>query len=503
MLFSSLKILNVMEIILKYLPLSRWFKLTLMLLLLTPLSSFAQSTTQATFQSQKRIALVIGNGNYLAGMPLANPENDARAIKAALQSVGFTVMEYENINQSQMKKAIDDFGDKLKGNDIGLFFYAGHGIQAKGYNYLIPVDATLKSEEEVEYDCVQADRVLAKMETGGTKVNIIILDACRNNPYERSWTRSATGKGLAFMNAPRGSLIAYATSPGSTASDGSGNNGLYTSAILESMKIPDITILEMFQNVRNIVTQKSNNQQIPWESTSLTGNFYFSTGEITKPEIQKKIQLTPAIDTTSQITPSNKTISIDSHDIQQYKTIKIGHQFWMAENLKTSKYADGTSIPLVTDATEWTNLTSGAYCIHNNDIYNATTYGCLYNWYAVIDSHKICPINWHVPTDLEWKILIDYLGGEDKADLKLKSITGWNCQYPATNETGFTAIPTGTRFDNGSFSHIDIISGAWWSSSENSSTSAWLRYTYCDSFRFGRNSISKQSGISIRCIRDY
>jgi uncharacterized caspase-like protein len=113
------------------------------------------------------------------------------------------------------------------------------------------------------------------MESSGTKVNIIILDACRNNPFERSWTRSSTGKGLAFMNAPRGSLIAYATAPGSTASDGSGNNGLYTSAILESIKIQNINILQIFQNVRNIVTEKSEGQQIPWESTSLTGDFYF------------------------------------------------------------------------------------------------------------------------------------------------------------------------------------------------------------------------------------
>lgn len=127
----------------------------------------------------------------------------------------------------------------------------------------------------MEYDCVQADRVLAVMEASGAKVNIMILDACRNNPFERSWTRAASGRGLAYMNAPGGTLIAYATAPGSTASDGSGKNGLYTSAILESIKIPNLTILQMFQNVRSIVSQKSNKQQYPWESTSLTGDFYF------------------------------------------------------------------------------------------------------------------------------------------------------------------------------------------------------------------------------------
>jgi hypothetical protein len=249
----------------------------LITLALFPFVIYSQETN--TPQPQKKIALVIGNGNYQSST-LANPENDARAMKVALQSVGFTVFEYENLTQGQMKKAIDDFGMKLKGNDVGLFFYAGHGIQSKGYNYLIPVDAQLQTEQDVEYDCVQADRILAKMEGSGTKVDIIILDACRNNPFERSWTRSETGKGLAFMNAPSGTLIAYATSPGNTASDGSGNNGLYTSAILESMRIPNINIIQMFQNVRSIVSEKSNKQQIPWESTSLVGDFYFSQNNI-------------------------------------------------------------------------------------------------------------------------------------------------------------------------------------------------------------------------------
>jgi hypothetical protein len=237
--------------------------------------SLAQTNSQLGQQKEKRIALVIGNGTYNASI-LANPENDARAVADVLQKLGFTVFKYENLDQSSMKREIDEFGDKLKGNDVGLFYYAGHGIQAKGYNYLIPVDAHLKTEEEVDYDCVRADRVLSMMESSGTKVNIIILDACRNNPFERSWTRSAAGMGLAFMNAPKGTLIAYATAPGSTASDGSGNNGLYTSAILQSILIPNITIIEMFQNVRNIVAGKSDNEQIPWESTSMTGDFYFN-----------------------------------------------------------------------------------------------------------------------------------------------------------------------------------------------------------------------------------
>jgi uncharacterized caspase-like protein len=234
----------------------------------------AQKLTRKDTSANRRIALIIGNGNYMNSV-LANPENDAREIRNALLQCGFEVMEYENLTQAQMKRAIDEFGIRLRNYDVGLFFYAGHGMQSKGYNFLIPVDAVLNSEEQVEYDCVQADRVLAAMEASGTRVNIMILDACRNNPFERSWTRAVSGRGLAYMNAPGGTLIAYATAPGSTASDGSGKNGLYTSAILENIRIPNITILQMFQNVRTIVSEKSSKQQIPWESTSLTGDFYF------------------------------------------------------------------------------------------------------------------------------------------------------------------------------------------------------------------------------------
>lgn len=238
-------------------------------------NAYGQSTVQSAINQEKRIALVIGNGNYI-GSVLANPENDAKAMADVLIKLGFEVYKYENLSQSQMKRAIDDFGLRLKNFDVGLFYYAGHGIQTKGFNYLIPIDAELKAESQVEYDCVQADRILSFMEESGAKVKILILDACRDNPFERSWTRSVSGRGLASMNAPGGTLIAYATAPGRTASDGSGKNGLYTAALLENISLPDITILQMFQNVRNFVAEKSQKQQIPWESTSLTGDFYFN-----------------------------------------------------------------------------------------------------------------------------------------------------------------------------------------------------------------------------------
>lgn len=228
---------------------------------------------------EKRLALLIGNSEYEHGDKLRNPVNDAFAMEKALAKAGFEVQVYYNLSQGEMKKAIDDFGLKLSSYDVGLFFYAGHGVQSKGFNYLIPVDAKLIDERQIEYDCVQANRVLSFMETSGSGVNMVILDACRNNPFERGWERSASGKGLAFMDAPTGTLIAYATAPGSTASDGIRKNGLYTEAILESIKIPNITAIKMFQNVRGLVTERSNNQQTPWEATSLTGDFYFVTDD--------------------------------------------------------------------------------------------------------------------------------------------------------------------------------------------------------------------------------
>lgn len=225
--------------------------------------------------SQKRLALVIGNADYQFGGTLKNPLNDARAMKTALEKLGFTVLNCENCSQNDMKRKIDDFGSQLKNYDVGLFFYAGHGVQVSGDNYLIPVDSKLEGERDVEFNCVKAARVLAKMEDAKSKINLIILDACRDNPFERSWSRSVSSTGLAFMNAPSGSLIAYATSPGNTAADGKGQNGLYTSALLEYINQPDLQIEDLFKKVRQKVIQESAGKQTPWESTSLTKDFYF------------------------------------------------------------------------------------------------------------------------------------------------------------------------------------------------------------------------------------
>lgn len=218
-----------------------------------------------------RIALVLGNGNYRVG-PLPNPVNDAQDMAQALKELGFDVIYGEDLSQSAMKRSIKQFGDKLGSGAIGLFYYAGHGTQIDGRNYLIPVDATVTTASEFIGKSVEVNSVLAQMERARSRVNIIILDACRNNPFVGA--RSAVA-GLASVKGASGTLIAYATAPDSVAADGEGRNGLYTSHLLNAMRTPGARIEDVFKRVRINVEAKSNGQQIPWESTSLVQEFYF------------------------------------------------------------------------------------------------------------------------------------------------------------------------------------------------------------------------------------
>lgn len=234
------------------------------------------SVTASKAKSEMRKALVIGCSSYQHAGALVNPLNDANGIEISLQKLGFEVIKALDPTQKELKMIIDSFGEKLKGCHVGLFYFAGHGVQVKGLNYLIPIDANLSTERMVEYDCVEAGRVLAHMEDARTSVNLMILDACRNNPFERSWGRGIGQRGLASMDAPKGSLIAYSTAPGRTASDGEGKNGLYTEILLKYIYGKGTPINTLFQKVRLDVMERSSEEQIPWESTSLTADFYFN-----------------------------------------------------------------------------------------------------------------------------------------------------------------------------------------------------------------------------------
>jgi uncharacterized protein (TIGR02145 family) len=187
-----------------------------------------------------------------------------------------------------------------------------------------------------------------------------------------------------------------------------------------------------------------------------------------------------------------------------YKTVTIGTQTWMAENLRTTKYNDGTSIPNVTDGTAWFELFTGAYCNYDNDPSKAAIYGRLYNWYAV-NTGKLSPTGWHVATDAEWTELIEYLGGEEVAGGKLKETgtTHWNSpNYGATNETGFTALPGGYRmFDGGAFDDVGAY-GSWWSATGGNPDGAWNRYVYYYGNNVDKILDFEISGYSVRCVKD-
>ncbi|MBU1230421.1 MAG: SUMF1/EgtB/PvdO family nonheme iron enzyme [Proteobacteria bacterium] len=229
-------------------------------------------------QPERRVALVIGNGAYKTA-PLKNPANDARDMAAALKSVGFEVIERENASLRQMNEAIDQFWGSLKKGGVGLFFFAGHGLQVSGENYLVPVDARVAMEQDVQYECVNAGKVLGRMENAGNGLNIVILDACRNNPFARSFRGES--RGLAKMDAPTGSLVAFATAPGDVAADGAGKNGLYTSHLLRVLRTPGLKIEDVLKQVRIGVASdsaKMGKRQTPWESSSLMGDFYFKPG---------------------------------------------------------------------------------------------------------------------------------------------------------------------------------------------------------------------------------
>ena len=236
----------------------------------------AETTTPSVIPlptSEKRFALVIGNSEYLKFPTLRNPANDAADMARALKQTGFEVDVILNATRDEMLNAVREFGEKIKGGGVGLFYFAGHGVQVKGENYLVPVDAAMEFEDEVEDGAVKASAVLRKMETAGNRLNIVILDACRNNPLP-SAGRSAD-RGLARMDAPRGSLLVYATAPGSTASDGEGRNGLFTSKLITHLMTPGQSIESLLKRVRVDVMEASGERQVPWNASSLTGEFYF------------------------------------------------------------------------------------------------------------------------------------------------------------------------------------------------------------------------------------
>jgi hypothetical protein len=229
--------------------------------------------TQALAQPQEtRVALVIGNGSY-KNSPLKNPVNDARDMAAKLRGLGFTVIERNNLVVKQIGSTLREFRSKLTPGSVALVYYAGHGLQIKGDNYFPTVDADITGEEDVPNQSLAMKQIMDVLGDAKTRLNLVFLDACRDNPYSRSF-RSAS-KGLSKENAPSGTLISFATRPGSVAADGVGRNGLYTGALLEAMDNKGQPIEQVLKRVVTSVKAESKNQQEPWMEGSIEGDFCF------------------------------------------------------------------------------------------------------------------------------------------------------------------------------------------------------------------------------------
>ncbi len=273
------------------------------------LSLFAILVFAAPAAAEPRIALVIGNSNYSGDLPrLPNPANDAELMASTLTKLGFKVVKTHDADLKQMTRSIREFSDLLSGagpQAVGLFFYAGHGLQIDGENWLIPINAHITKTADAEFEAVPASKILGQMQFAENSLNIVILDACRNNPLSRGVRSASTG--LAKMDAPLGSFIAYSTAPGQTAADGKGKNSPYTAALTKAMMKPGIAIEEAFRDARVDVLAATQKEQIPWESSSLTGAFSFNPGKATAATTETASAAPPAPQPAQPAAPAART----------------------------------------------------------------------------------------------------------------------------------------------------------------------------------------------------
>ncbi len=242
----------------------------------------ASCAVAAPALAEKRLALIVGNSAYTSASRLANPANDATDMAAALKNIGFEVLLGADLDKRAFDAKVRDFARALPSADVALFYYAGHGLQVGGRNYLMPIDAQLQGERDLDFEGVALDFVLKQMELEREgKTNIVLLDACRDNPLARNLarnmgTRSASvGQGLAQVQTGVGTFIAYSTQPGNVALDGQGRNSPFTAALTKALTTPDRTITSVMIDVRRDVLAATGGRQVPWDHSALTGDFYF------------------------------------------------------------------------------------------------------------------------------------------------------------------------------------------------------------------------------------
>jgi hypothetical protein len=314
------------------------------------LSAFSQAAPRASAEAGRageiggrRVALVVGNGAYRNVDRLANPGNDARLMADTLRKLGFTLVgggALLDLDRAQLAKAVQDFGHTLAGADVGLFYYSGHGLQVQGVNWLVPVDANPTRPQDLDFQMVDADLVLRQMDGAGTRLNLVLLDACRNNPFAVRGLR-AVQSGLAEMRAPEGTLISYATQPGNVAADGNGMNSPYTTALAETMQQPGVDIFRLFNTVGLQVKRSTGGVQQPWVSNSpIDGDFFFAGPPAAAPQEMAALArpvapaVPPAIDPLERLRGLARSRKCSVLDIREegatpvVRGITLGGQDW-------------------------------------------------------------------------------------------------------------------------------------------------------------------------------
>lgn len=296
-------------------------------------------------KAESRIALIIGNGNYLSVSPLQNPVNDASLIGDTLTDLGFQVTSLIDASQLDMKRAIVQFGRDLRsaGPDAtGLFYYAGHGVQSMSTNYLLPVDIAIQDEADFDIMGVEANWVLRQMHSARNKTNIVILDACRDNPFES--LADVLDDGLAEMNAPTGTFLSYATAPGGVAADGLGANSPFTQTVARVIREPGIPIEQAFKQVRVAVLDATGGLQTPWDASSLTDDFSFVAGEKIDPQEVAALQLWESVQETSD--PVQVMLFLRAYPESAYAEDARGLlKKLMADELETPKQVETVEAP--------------------------------------------------------------------------------------------------------------------------------------------------------------
>ncbi len=262
----------------------RAWRTLLVVALLLAVPALAWSQGLGAGAGGRRVALVVGNGAYRSVDRLANPANDAKLMADTLRGAGFTLIgggPQIDLDKNRFNAAVQQFGRALAGADVALFYYSGHGMQVGGVNWLVPVDANPTGPRDLDFQMLDASLVLRQMENAGTKLNLLLLDACRNNPFAFRGVRGAQG-GLAEMHAPEGTLISYATQPGNVAADGTASNSPYTTALADAIRRPGADVFQVFNQVGLSVKQATGGEQQPWLASSpISGSFYFFTGPVT------------------------------------------------------------------------------------------------------------------------------------------------------------------------------------------------------------------------------